>query len=62
MKKNANKIKISERLFQLYVARVAAVDLIHTARIDKRKMFVDAFEEAIVAHSVFEDYTKMENE
>lgn len=42
-------------LFALYVARVNAVDLIHTVRTDKRRMFAEAFAEAKLALEVFVD-------
>ena len=46
---------MTAQLFELYVARVGAVDLIHTARTDKRKMFAEALAEAKVALDVFRE-------
>lgn len=47
--------RMTDPLFELYVARVGAVDLIHTARTDKRKMFAEALTEAEVALEVFRE-------
>ena len=46
---------MTAQLFELYVARVGVVDLIHTARTDKRKMFAEALDEAKVALGVFRE-------
>ena len=42
-------------LFQLYAARVAQIDLVHSVRTDKRKVFAEALDEAKVALEVFTD-------
>lgn len=42
-----------DMLFSLYAARVNAVDFIHTARTDRRRMFAEALAEAKLALEVF---------
>ena len=44
-----------DMLFSLYAARVNAVDFIHTARTDRRRMFAEALAEAKLALEVFVD-------
>lgn len=54
---------ISERcsmLFELYVARIANADTLHTIRRDHRAIFADAFKEAQEALSVFNENMKTE--
>ena len=48
---------VDGRLFELYLARVAQVDTVHTVRRDIRKMFEIAFDEAVAALEVFEKQT-----
>lgn len=45
-------------LFELYVARVAACDTVHTIRRDHAAIFGDALKEAKVALAVFKDHAK----
>lgn len=47
-------------LFQLYVARVGQIDLVHSVRTDKRKMFAEALSEARIALEVYADQVKDE--
>ena len=47
-------------LFQLYVARVGQIDLVHSVRTDKRKMFAEALYEARIALEVYADQVKDE--
>lgn len=51
---------VPSALFQLYVARVAQIDLVHSVRTDKRKMFAEALSEARVALEVYADQVKDE--
>lgn len=46
---------VPSALFQLYVARVGQIDLVHSVRTDKRKMFAEAFAEARIALEVYAD-------
>lgn len=45
----------TSNLFRLYVARVGQIDLVHSVRTDKRKMFDEALDEARIALEVFEN-------
>lgn len=49
---------VPSALFQLYVARVGQIDLVHSVRTDKRKMFAEALSEALVALEVYADQVK----
>ena len=51
---------VPSALFQLYVARVGQIDLVHSVRTDKRKMFAEALDEARVALEVYADQVKDE--
>lgn len=51
---------VPSALFQLYVARVGQIDLVHSVRTDKRKMFAEALAEARVALEVYADQVKDE--
>lgn len=55
---------VPSALFQLYVARVGQIDLVHPVRTDKRKMFAEALAEALaearVALEVYADQVKDE--
>lgn len=51
---------VPSALFQLYVARVGQIDLVHSVRTDKRKMFAEAFDEARIALEVYADKAKDE--
>lgn len=51
---------VPSALFQLYVARVGQIDLVHSVRTDKRKMFAEAFDEARIAFEVYADKAKDE--
>ena len=51
---------VPSALFQLYVARVGQIDLVHSVRTDKRKMFAEALDEARVALEVYADKVKDE--
>lgn len=51
---------VPSALFQLYVARVGQIDLVHSVRTDKRKMFAEALAEARVALEVCADQVKDE--
>lgn len=53
-KNNENKEVNVERLFQLFVARVAAVDTRSTMRTDVSPLFEAALKEAKTALAVFE--------
>lgn len=46
---------VPSAIFQLYVARVGQIDLVHSVRTDKRKMFAEAFAEARIALEVYAD-------
>ena len=47
---------ITSDIFKLYVARVGQIDTVHTMRTDKRKMFLDALDEAHIAYDVYADW------
>ena len=51
---------VPSALFQLYVARVGQIDLVHSVRTDKRKMFTEALAEARIALEVYADQVKDE--
>lgn len=51
---------VPSALFQLYVARVGQIDLVHSVRTDKRKMFAEALSEARIALEVYADQVKDE--
>lgn len=51
---------VPSALFQLYVARVGKIDLVHSVRTDKRKMFAEALSEARIALEVYADQVKDE--
>lgn len=51
---------VPSALFQLYVARVGQIDLLHSVRTDKRKMFAEALSEARIAFEVYADQVKDE--
>ena len=51
---------VPSALFQLYVARVGQIDLVHSVRTDKRKMFAEALSEARVAFDVYAENVKDE--
>ena len=51
---------VPSALFQLYVARVGQIDLVHSVRTDKRKMFAEALAEARIAFEVYADKAKDE--
>ena len=51
---------VPSELFQLYVARVGQIDLVHSVRTDKRKMFAEALSEARIALEVYADQVKDE--
>lgn len=51
---------VPSALFQLYVARVGQIDLVHSVRTDKRKMFAEALSEARIAFEVYADRVKDE--
>ena len=51
---------VPSALFQLYVARVGQIDLVHSVRTDKRKMFAEALAEARIALEVYADQVKDE--
>lgn len=51
-----------DRLWELYVARVAKAETVNTMRRDGRAIFRDAFIEAKVAFDVYRDLTNGGNE
>lgn len=46
-------VAVPRDLFELYAARVGQVDFIHSMRIDRRKMFAEALDEARIAYDVY---------
>lgn len=51
------EVEPRDRLFDLYVARVAKAETVNTMRRDGRAIFRDAFIEAKVAFDVYRDLT-----
>ena len=51
-------VAVPRDLFELYVARVGQIDFIHSMRIDRRKMFAEAFDEARIAYDVYAEQSR----